>query len=166
MAVVHVFVTVLALVAMACLPGLIAVIVVVDDACDAVGRGVRRARRRWARHRSVRRTVAQVGELPLPEDLATAQPTHPPIERIAADLRRLRRQRTGLATRSAVWQSAIDNAYDDRLSLGCRVLGVDEYLGELTGLDREIERVRLEGLLQEAGLIHRDVDAGWRPDAR
>lgn len=166
MAVVHVLITALALIAMACLPGLIAVIVVIDDVLDGGMRALRRMRRRWARRKAVRRTAAQVGPLSLPHDLATAQASQPPIERIAADLRRLHRQRMSVAVRSSVWQAAIEHAYDERLSLGCRALGMEEHLGELAGLDREIERVRLEGLLQEAGLIYRDIDAGWRPDAR
>lgn len=75
-----------------------------------------------------------------------------PIERIAADLRRLNRHRLGVASRSAMWHSAVLEAYDDRLRMASRCLEVAEYLDELDGTDRAIERVRVEGELQAAGL--------------
>ena len=46
-----------------------------------------------------------------------------------------------------VWHSAVIEAYDDRLRAACRALGIPEHLAELTGVDREIERVRVEGVL-------------------
>jgi hypothetical protein len=82
-----------------------------------------------------------------------------PIEKVAADLRRLRRQRAGIAQRSPVWRAAIDDAYDDRLCLACERLGITEHLAQLTGVDREIERVRLEGELQAAGIALHGYEA-------
>lgn len=79
-------------------------------------------------------------------------PRRPAIERIAADLRRLNRQRLGVARRSVMWRKAILSAYDDQLRMASRCLGVVEYLDELDGVDREIERCRVEGELQAAGL--------------
>lgn len=76
----------------------------------------------------------------------------PPIERVAQDLRRLRRHLVGLATRNRTWHEAVCQAYDDRLRLACRCLGVPEHLAELDGLDLEIERIRVEGALRAAGL--------------
>jgi hypothetical protein len=81
-----------------------------------------------------------------------AKPAGPPIEQIAADLRRLGRQRIGVATRSPVWFAAVQRAYDDRLSLACLELEIPQHLGELTGIDQEIERVRIEGELAAAGI--------------
>jgi hypothetical protein len=46
-------------------------------------------------------------------------------------------------------------AYDDRLRLASQCLGVAEHLQELDGIDLEIERVRVEGVLQAAGLALR-----------
>ena len=86
----------------------------------------------------------------------------PPIEQIAADLRRLARQRTGLASRSTIWFTAVQRAYDDRLTLACRELEITEQLAELEGMDREIERVRIEGMLQLAGLTMRDAEVDQR----
>jgi hypothetical protein len=82
-----------------------------------------------------------------------------PIERVAADLRRLRRQRSGIAQRSPVWRVAIEDAYDDRLCLACERLGITEHLAQLTGFDREIERVRLEGELEAAGIALHGYEA-------
>ncbi|GAA0948013.1 hypothetical protein [Virgisporangium aurantiacum] len=82
-----------------------------------------------------------------------------PIEKVAADLRRLRRQRAGIAQRSPVWRAAIEDAYDDRLRLACERLGIDEHLTELSGFDREIERVRLEGELEAAGITLHGYEA-------
>lgn len=82
-----------------------------------------------------------------------------PIEKVAADLRRLRRQRTGIAQRSPVWRAAIEEAYDDRLRLACERLGIAEHLTQLSGVDREIERVRLEGELQAAGIALNGYEA-------
>lgn len=82
-----------------------------------------------------------------------------PIEKVAADLRRLRRQRAGIAQRSPVWRAAVEDAYDDRLRLACKRLGIAEHLPQLTGVDREIERVRLEGELQAAGIALNGYEA-------
>lgn len=82
-----------------------------------------------------------------------------PIEKVVADLRRLRRQRAGIAQRSPVWRAAIEDAYDDRLRLACERLGIAEHLPELSGVDREIERVRLEGELEAAGITLHGYEA-------
>lgn len=51
-----------------------------------------------------------------------------------------------------VWHGAVIDAYDERLRAACGALGIAEHLTELEGVDREIERVRVEGLLHAAGL--------------
>ena len=45
------------------------------------------------------------------------------------------------------WLAAVIAAYDERLRLACRRLGLVEHLQPLAGIDRDIERVRVEGLL-------------------
>ncbi len=78
----------------------------------------------------------------------------PPIERIAADLRRISTElrQAGRGT-SAVVRQGLRMAYDDKLTDACRALGLPHALGELTeGMDRELERIRVEGLLEQAGL--------------
>ncbi len=76
-----------------------------------------------------------------------------PIERIAADARRLRVQlgqvQPGLpAARLAGWRQA----YEDVLIEGCRALGFEDRLSDLPpGTEREAERLRVEFLLEDAG---------------
>ncbi|WFE45240.1 hypothetical protein [Verrucosispora sp. WMMD1129] len=74
-----------------------------------------------------------------------------PLEQIAADLRCLRRDRAG-GSRPVVWHRDVLHAYDDRLRLACQALGITEHLAELSGLDRQLERVRVEAELDAAGL--------------
>src|SRR5690242_1491567 len=82
-----------------------------------------RERRRFARlDRAMTRATA---EMP-------AEPADPPIERVAADLRRLARQRMDIANRSPVWHTAVQRAYDDRLRVACRELGLAEHLDQLS----------------------------------
>jgi hypothetical protein len=153
-----------ALTALVCLPGLLALMITADIALDDAGRAVRRRYRRW-RTRRVEARVARRAGLD-GSTAAAAKPAGPPIEQVAADLRRLGRQRTGVATRSPVWFAAVQRAYDDRLCLACQELEIAEYLRELTGTDLDIERVRVQGMLQAAGLRLESVDAGRRQDSR
>jgi hypothetical protein len=88
--------------------------------------------------------------------LEHSEPTSPPIQQVAADLRRLNRQRLSIAMRSRVWFQAVQHAYDDRLGVACKQLGIEQHLEELTGMDLDLERLRIEGLLEEAGLAFRD----------
>jgi hypothetical protein len=86
--------------------------------------------------------------------LASLRP--PAIEQIAFDLQRLDLQRrTGLVMSSEVYLAAVMIAYDTRLCLACQCLGIVEYLEKLEGVELDLERVRIEGLLEEAGLVLR-----------
>jgi hypothetical protein len=170
-AVVEAAIVVLAVLALPFIPCLLIVFVRLDDLWDGCGRALRRRRRRrreerdarhllraagvrrrrlWRRHEQVDPTVAVI---------APVGPVGPPIERLAADLRRLAGQRLGLATRSPVWFAAVQRAYDDRLAIACRELEIPQHLSELTGVDQDIERVRIEGMLNEAGLAFHDAGA-------
>jgi hypothetical protein len=93
-------------------------------------------------------------------------PAGPPIQEVAADLRRLGRQRSGAASSSPFWFAAVERAYDERLVLACRELRIPQYLAELTGLDLDIERVRVEGQLEAAGLRLAVIDTDHRQDFR
>jgi hypothetical protein len=98
--------------------------------------------------RRLDRALENAGPMP---SLAHLDP--PSIEQIAYDLRRLDRQRrTGPTLESELWLAAVLRAYDARLALACQCLGLDEHLQHLNGLDRQIERLRVEGELQAAGL--------------
>lgn len=85
---------------------------------------------------------------------APTVPLTMPIERIAADIRRIRplARRQPAGTPMARRQALV-GAYDDALLDACRALGVRTELDDLTdGIERESERLRLEHELEEAGL--------------
>jgi hypothetical protein len=82
-------------------------------------------------------------------------PGRPCIERIAADLRRLSDSLLDPAPCSAVRHGAVTMAYDRMLREACAALGIHQYLDQLTGLDRDLERLIVEGRLEGAGLIIR-----------
>jgi hypothetical protein len=122
---------------------------------------VRLRRGEFRRKRACADSPAHVGSLRrLDESIRGTDPAQvlarlapPPIEWLARDLRRLDRQRRGGVTLESVrWRAAVMRAYDERLCLACQCLGVTENLRPLDGLDREVERVRVEGALEEAGL--------------
>ncbi|MET0424709.1 MAG: hypothetical protein ABW046_12585 [Actinoplanes sp.] len=95
--------------------------------------------------RRLDRALAAVEQVP--------SPPPPPLDEIVIDLRHLdQRRRTGPSSKSRVWRAAVLDAYDVRLCLACECVGVREDLGPLAGMDREIERVRVEGALEAAGL--------------
>jgi hypothetical protein len=117
----------------------------------------RRARREFRRmDRMIERAV---GELP-------RRPVGAPIERVAADLRRLSRERLDERGRSSWWQSVIQRVYDDRLGAACRQLDIEEHLAELSGVDLAIERIRVEDALRGAGVVIESERSRGRPDHR
>jgi hypothetical protein len=79
-----------------------------------------------------------------------------PIERISADLRRIRARALAQAQAQGtpvVQRRAILAAYDDALMDACRALGVDTDLDALNDdLERESERLRVEVRLERAGI--------------
>ena len=77
-----------------------------------------------------------------------------PIERISADLRRIRAGALARAEgKPVVQRRAILAAYDDALMDACRALGVETYLHALNDdLERESERLRTEVQLERAGI--------------
>jgi hypothetical protein len=76
-----------------------------------------------------------------------------PIERIAADLRRIRPEALRPVTGTPYSRRlAIIAAYDDVLLDACRALGVSTELDRITdALERESERLRAEHELEKAG---------------
>ena len=139
------------LLALVCLPCLLFVLLRAEGTPCVPSRRVRRARVRWAEWRLAYR--AGLGRrFPGMRVRVHAAPVGPPIEQLAADLRRLDRQRIGLAAHSPLWFNAVSTAYDNRLAVACRELEICEHLYELTGVDLEVERLRVEGMLLAAGL--------------
>lgn len=82
-----------------------------------------------------------------------------PVEQIAADLRRLSAAVAFLPPGTPNnRRRALLLAYDDTLIAGCRALDVPQRLSELpAGMDRELERLRVEDALESAGLRFRPV---------
>ncbi|MFC7625371.1 hypothetical protein [Microlunatus sp. GCM10028923] len=77
-----------------------------------------------------------------------------PIERLAADLRRLRRIIAVDASSSAAHQLGNRLAYDRLLIQTCAMLGIEHELAtDTAGHARDIERLRVEAELERAGLI-------------
>jgi hypothetical protein len=81
-------------------------------------------------------------------------PAGMPIERIAADLRRIRPQAlTPAAGMPMARRKAIAAAYDEALLDACRALDVPTELDRMTdALERESERLRTEAELERAGV--------------
>ncbi|MFD4640904.1 hypothetical protein ACFWN2_26590 [Lentzea sp. NPDC058436] len=79
---------------------------------------------------------------------------HRPIEQIAADLRRVRRVRACFEPGvSAAKKIGARQAYDALLVQACTALGVEHRLRALPeGMDREIERFRVEECLRHQGM--------------
>ena len=124
---------------------------------DGVDRQMRRAwsRRNRADRPALRRLDRTINQPPY-ADRVMAERRLPPVEQIAAELRRLDRQRRcGPSTESEKWSAAVATAYDAWLLAACRRLNITEHLTTLAGIDRDIERVRVEGQLQTAGLVLR-----------
>ena len=78
----------------------------------------------------------------------------PPVERLAADLRRLSAASRNLPRGTPYARhKGLLLAYDDTLIAACRALDVPQSLDVLPfGTDRELERLRVEGALEAAGL--------------
>ena len=80
-----------------------------------------------------------------------------PIEQLAADLRRLRAAVGQDAHRSAAHQVGNRMAYDRVLIDVCAMLEIEHELDRsYTGLEQDIERVRVEAELERAGMIFGD----------
>src|SRR3954464_13840871 len=88
------------------------------------------------------------------EKRAGPQPEGPPIERVAADLRRVHRLLAGYPSGTPAARRLGTRQADDELpTQACRQVGVPHRLAELPeGMDREIERLRVEESLRECGL--------------
>ncbi|MGH3952000.1 MAG: hypothetical protein ACRDSE_23265 [Pseudonocardiaceae bacterium] len=81
-------------------------------------------------------------------------PDGPPIELIAADLRRVHRTLATMAPEApALRRRATGQAYDVLLAQACAAVQVPNRLDTVSdGLDREIERLRVEDALRSTGL--------------
>jgi hypothetical protein len=82
------------------------------------------------------------------------EPTCPPIERLAADLRRVHKALAEFPPGTpALRRLATRQAYDALLVQACVAVDVPHRLDALAeGVDREVERLRVEEALREAGV--------------
>ncbi len=78
----------------------------------------------------------------------------PSLWQVEAELRRLSAQRRGGPSGGSVkWTAAVDRAYDRWLQVACRYLSVTAHLPAAGDtLDRDLERLRVEAKLADAGL--------------
>lgn len=84
-----------------------------------------------------------------------------PLERLAADLRRLREVVRADEHRSAAQQLGNRLAYDQILMQACSMLEIEHELAEETsGMERDIERFRVEAELERAGVTVTDRGFG------
>ncbi len=80
-----------------------------------------------------------------------------PLERLVTDLRRLRQAVSTDEHRSAAHQLGNRLAYDRVLMQICAMLDIEHELDtELSGIDRDIERFRVEADLERAGVALTD----------
>jgi hypothetical protein len=151
-AVTHVAVLVGALLALLCLPCAALVVLRGSQVTDRPTWPRNRpytSRRESRELRRLDRRLCGGGLIPGPR-------REPPIEELAADLRLLHGHRqSSVYTQSEALFAAVIRAYDVRLTLASRRLGVTEHLAALQGADRDLERVRVEGELESAGLVLR-----------
>lgn len=85
------------------------------------------------------------------------EPAGLPIERLAADLRRVHRDMVEQGAETPmVRRRATRQAYDALLTQACDALGIRAELdGVVDSVEREVERLRLEQRLRDAGLVIR-----------
>jgi hypothetical protein len=84
-------------------------------------------------------------------------PAHPPIEQVAADLRRVHRLLAHFGPGTpVVRRRGTLQAYDALLTQACLAVGIDHELDRVApGMSLELERLRVEESLKDAGLVIR-----------
>lgn len=154
MAVLEVVAILLALTMLAMLPCLVIVVIFADAFLNTM----RRQRQRGLLRRAAQEDPAP-SSAPLQAVAAAAdapdegcEAAGPPLEQIAAEIHRLTHARRSSSAGTARFIAAT-RAYDRRLGHACRALEIDEHLAGLTGLDLELERLRVEDELVSAGFV-------------
>lgn len=83
------------------------------------------------------------------------QPLGPPVEKLAVELRRLSCVLADDRPVSSVRWFGVERAYDETLERACRALEVPCRLNDVGPSEREFERLRVEAMLEDAGLVLR-----------
>jgi hypothetical protein len=81
-----------------------------------------------------------------------AAPVGPPLERVVANLRRLRREVRDRTQNTQVRRVAVLAAYDDTLLQACGLVDIDAPLATAAGPDRAFARLLTEAALEDAGI--------------
>ena len=116
------------------------------------GPGVAPPRRRPAAHHPAGRRAPGTGQ-----QRAVTPPPRRPLQLVAADLRRLTRELSMVPGGTpAARRAGLLAAYDDVLAEAAVLLAVPNALAGQTGAARELERMRLLGQLEAAGLVVTD----------
>ncbi|WP_131802006.1 hypothetical protein [Klenkia taihuensis] len=114
-------------------------------------------RRRRTDRRRVRRPARRPDTDRAPLGAPPVAPDRRAVQAVAADLRRLRRELSLVATGSAAHRAGVLAAYDDVLVEAAGALEVPHRLRDAApGEDREVERLRLAAALADAGLVVSD----------
>ena len=130
----------------------LAALISVPCVIAAMTRSLDPIREAWIRRVREDRPALHRLERDAPGAVPAAHPL-PPFEQVAAELYRLHRQRAdGTSRGSAKWRSAMGDAYDRWLQVACQHLAVTHHLPALDGMDRDLERLRVEAELSAAGL--------------
>ncbi|WP_101523165.1 hypothetical protein [Nocardioides houyundeii] len=111
----------------------------------------------WVAYRERARRMVHLLGVDAPEPPA---PTGPPVQRIAADAQRIRSAiRQAPAGTPVARMRGWQQAYDDVLVVACEALDLEQRLGRLPpGVQRDLERERVERMLVRAGLLAGSVD--------
>ncbi|MCW2502857.1 MAG: hypothetical protein JWO79_1141 [Actinomycetia bacterium] len=75
-------------------------------------------------------------------------------------MRRLSAVLTAPGPVSSVRRFGVERAYDETLAKACAALGIEQELGAVAPEDREFERLRVEAMVQEAGVVLRGPGYG------
>ena len=102
----------------------------------------------WVAARLVPAVVEWVAE----RRRCTAAPVGPSLERVVANLRRLRREVRDRTQHTQVRRVAVLAAYDDTLLQACGLVDVDAPLASAAGPDRAFARLLTEAALEDAGI--------------
>ncbi|GAA4914711.1 hypothetical protein LX16_5152 [Stackebrandtia albiflava] len=85
--------------------------------------------------------------------LRPTAPTVPPVEHTAAQLRALSARLADTPLTEATRRADLTDRYDVALRRACAALDVPHRLGRLSGMDLELERLRVTEELHRAGLV-------------
>jgi len=167
----------LGVIALVAMPAAIAAVICADEVVESVKQRAEHVRKSWMEQRTLDRLERALAPAPPagPPWVAVAKVASEALSSAGQTVASFAAQRLNAVGIAPAWLAApvqvgpamvpfeevvaqlrdlprADERYDDALIAACLCLGVEHHLDELTGLDREIERLRVEGALIDAGL--------------